>query len=134
MFCTKYFDVFTCGDRQMCTLKYTCTYIHTNMPMYISACLSDCTVTHSLWATHSCCLIHFSFSALALGNLLEQHIHTHTTHTYIYVCMFVAVFFFCFGNLLYCHCRPSSPFVVVFHQFFAHVRLKRLFCDFRTLR
>lgn len=95
MFCTKYFDVFTCGDRQMCTLKYTCTYIHTNMHMNISACLSGCTVTHSLWATHSCCLIHFSFSALALGNLLEQHIHTHTTHTYIYVCMFV-VFFFLF--------------------------------------
>lgn len=74
----------------MCTLKYTCTYKHAHVHLCL---LSGCTVTHLLWATHSCCLIHFSFSALALGNLLEQHIHTHTTHTYLYVYMFVVVFF-----------------------------------------
>lgn len=109
------------------------TYIHTCTRMYI--CLSVCTLTDSLWATHSCCLIHFRFSALALGNLLEQHMHTHA-YTYVCACVYVFLFFvcFCFGSLLYC-CRPSSPSVVVFRQFFAHVRLKRLkqrdlSCDF----
>lgn len=98
-----------------------CAHLHTHM--YASTYI--CTLTDSLWATHSCCLIHFSFSALALGNLLEQHMHT---HTYACVGVYVLLFSvcFCFGSLLYC-CRPSSPsVVVVFRQFFAHVRLKRL--------
>lgn len=85
-------------------------YKHTNMHMYISACLFGCTLTHSLWATHSCCLIHFSFSALALGNLLEQqHIHMHT-NTHLYVCMLLFFFLFWQPALL-----PLPP-VVAFRR------------------
>lgn len=68
--------------------------VHTYIHVHIYACTYICTFTDSLWATHSCCLIHFSFSALALGNLLEQHMHT---HTYAYACVdvYVCVIVFC---------------------------------------